>query len=103
MSPSLCGSRRGRLPQEWAGRYGACEEPSTRESRTKTPTRPPEGVGRSLWGTRPVTSTEGSRADPERSGPVPQHGTNEVFTVESRNNPDDVALSSHERLALWRI
>ncbi|MEV6500832.1 DUF3040 domain-containing protein [Streptomyces prunicolor] len=23
--------------------------------------------------------------------------------MESRNNPDDVALSSHERLALWRI
>lgn len=34
---------------------------------------------------------------------MPQHGTNEVFTVESRNNPDDVALSSQERLALWRI
>ena len=23
--------------------------------------------------------------------------------MESRNNPDDVALTSHERLALWRI
>jgi hypothetical protein len=56
-----------------------------------------------LRGTRPVISTEDSRADPERSGPVPQHGTNEVLTVESRNNPDDVALSSQERLALWRI
>jgi hypothetical protein len=34
---------------------------------------------------------------------VPQHGTDGVLTVESRNNPDDVALSLNERLALWRI